>query len=355
MGCTRFPVCKGYGGKRAPRGRPFGSGTPKPVTGDTMTATTETDANGHTVATSVSATVNTGDLGSALWTAMRPAMLHDMSSIAKTAIQQALDAMPERVSRIEFHANGVKLGEIQKRTHEAFTKSARKIAMGFKNLLLVGPAGTGKSTIAEHLAESLSVPYAHINCSGGVTEAQLLGKTVPNITTGENHYQGTPLTSLYENGGVFCLDEMDGLDSNMLVCLHGALANGHLYIPATGQTVKRHESFYFVCTANTYGNGASRVYLRNQLDGATLDRFIGATIDVDYDTDLEKALVGQEVFAACLEIRKALASASSRRIWGMRAMLACARMTANGTTLTEAISECMIGWTDQERRSAGVR
>ena len=57
-----------------------------------------------------------------------------------------------------------------------------------------------------------------------------------------------------------------------------------------GETVQAHKDFQVVAAANTYGTGSNQIYCgRNQIDGATLDRYF--VYKLDYDRMLEKALV----------------------------------------------------------------
>ena len=60
-------------------------------------------------------------------------------------------------------------------THEQFAPALRAAKI-HGNVLLVGPAGTGKTTIAEHIAEALEKPYGAISCTAGMSEGHLLGR-----------------------------------------------------------------------------------------------------------------------------------------------------------------------------------
>lgn len=352
MACVRYPICKGYGGKRKPRG----ASVPRAESSATAAhALPAPDLTGQDMTDFPSVTsAPSGDAGAALWALIRDNAQAEIGGIIHASIQKTLAAMPERVARIEFVRDGVKMGEVDGHRHEAFARIAEKARMGFKNLMLVGPAGTGKSTLARQLAEALGVGYGEMDCTDGTTETHLLGRCVPNITTGTNEYQESQFVKLAKSGGVFCFNESDWLNASVWGCIHEALANGHIFIPATGETIVRHPDFYVICTANTYGQGATRQYLRNQLDAATLDRFVGAVVTVDYDETLEKALVDPDVFYAVKQVRDKLTENASRRVWGMRVMLATARMHANGVSIPDAIKECMVGWSDQDRRNGDI-
>lgn len=152
-----------------------------------------------------------------------------------------------------------------------------------QNVLLVGMAGTGKTKGAEQVAEALDLPFYCISVGSQTSKSDLLGYTDAN-----GNYVATAFRNAFENGGVFVMDEIDAGNSNVLIVLNSALSNDVCAFP--DKMVKKHEDFHFIATANTYGNGADRTYVgRNQLDGATLDRF--TVLDWDIDEELENALV----------------------------------------------------------------
>ena len=78
----------------------------------------------------------------------------------------------------------------------------------------------------------------------------------------------------YEHGGVFLLDEIDACDSNTLLAINLAIANGYCNVPNRhgNPVAHRHPNFIVIATANTLGRGATRSYAgRNQLDEASLE------------------------------------------------------------------------------------
>ena len=150
-----------------------------------------------------------------------------------------------------------------------------------QHIFLVGPAGSGKTSAARMAAETLNLSYYEKSMGPQTSEWNLVGFVNP--TNGE--YIPGCLRRPYEFGGVLLLDEMDAANSGVLTTLNAALANSHYTFP-DGSEVERHPDFVVVAAGNTYGGGADRVYVgRNQLDGASLDRF--ANVPMDYDTDAE--------------------------------------------------------------------
>jgi cobaltochelatase CobS len=182
--------------------------------------------------------------------------------------------------------------------HAAFPEVLACVANAIP-VMLVGPAGAGKTTLGFQLAEALGMPFHHI---GAVTSRYELS----GFCDAQGRYQPTAFRDAYQNGGLFLFDEIDGSDPGALLWCNAAIANGHCAFP--DGNIARHEDFRLVAAANTYGRGADRQYVgRNQLDAATLDRF--AVIDFDYDESLERAAFGADAWTQRVQaIRAAVAS-----------------------------------------------
>jgi hypothetical protein len=189
--------------------------------------------------------------------------------------------------------------------------------------LLVGPAGSGKTTAAKQAAQALALKYFEQSCSPMMTEWDLVGY---NNATG--NYVRSAFREAYEFGGLFMLDEFDASNPGVAVKINSAIANGHCQFP--DQMVARHPDFVLVAGANTFGTGADRVYVgRQQLDGATLDRF--AVIDWDYDEAAEVQWAGNIEWTRYVQrIRKIIFDHKLRLIVSPRASIMGAKMLANG-------------------------
>lgn len=167
--------------------------------------------------------------------------------------------------------------------HGQFENLLKVVGTG-QAVLLVGPAGTGKTHGAAEVATAFDLKFYSIAVGAQTSKSDLVGYMDAN-----HNYVRTQFREAYENGGLFLLDEADAGNSNVLILLNAALSNGYMAFP--DGMVARHEDFRMVATANTYGHGASRQYVgRNQLDAATLDRFV--TIAWDIDPRIEAALAG---------------------------------------------------------------
>lgn len=177
----------------------------------------------------------------------------------------------------------------------------------YKNLVcLVGPAGTGKSTLVKQvwdkLAPSIDMSvndYQYIGCSAGLSEAQLLGKM-----DAHGKYHTGLAVDKFENGGINVWDEADAMDSNAGL-IRNAMLDGQGYIAVPNRTENplawKHDNYFDATIMNTFGDGQDFSYAgRGQQDSATLDRLGDVTIFIDYDKGLEKKLANDDKWSAML-------------------------------------------------------
>lgn len=169
--------------------------------------------------------------------------------------------------------------EVKGVTHEKF-ETVMQFVSADEPVMLVGPAGTGKNVICKQIAEAMNLEFYFSNAV--TQEYKLTGFIDAN-----GSYHETQFYKAFKDGGLFMLDEMDASIPEVLIILNSAIANRYFDFP-TGK-IEANPNFRLVAAANTFGTGASYVYNgRNQLDGASLDRF--AVIEINYSQQIENAL-----------------------------------------------------------------
>lgn len=207
--------------------------------------------------------------------------------------------------------------------------------------MLVGPAGSGKTTLAEQIAKVLGSKFY---MEARVTsEFKLIG-----FIDAHGKVIRTQFREAYEKGGVFLFDEVDASDADAMTAFNAALANGICAFPDA--LVKRHKDFVAIAAGNTFGRGADRQYVgRNQLDAATLDRF--TIFEVDYDEELELAIAGNAEWTRRVQkIRKAVETEKVRHIVSPRASITGARLLAAGMAQAKVEEACVWKGLDEQNR-----
>jgi cobaltochelatase CobS len=188
---------------------------------------------------------------------------------------------------------------------------------------LIGPAGSGKSTVCEQIAVALDLKYYLQNSVSGTHE-------LSGYMDAHGKYHGTTFRTAFEKGGLILIDEVDTSDPGALKWLNTALANGHAMFPDHDEPVRRHADFRMIIAANTFGNGADRIYVgANQLDASTLDRFV--FFDFGYDEKLEEIVSGNFSWTKRVQkLRKAAQKEKARVVISPRASIYGAKLLATG-------------------------
>jgi cobaltochelatase CobS len=215
--------------------------------------------------------------------------------------------------------------------HRVFGELLKALSAGL-NVMLVGPAGCGKTHLCEQVAKALDRAFSF---NGAVDSRFMLS----GFIDAQGVYRDTLYRRSYEHGGVHLFDEIDGSSANALLYLNAGLANGQQDFPDT--VVQRHENSLLVASANTFGNGADRLYIgRNQLDAASTDRFY--VIEMDYDTELEVALYGAAEWVGFVhQVRAAVKTLALRHVVSMRAIDSGLKALAAGID-REAVEKAVL-------------
>lgn len=247
------------------------------------------------------------------------------SEIGVAAHEAALEALkklsPTRLDVVRPDApSPVALGLVHRQTPQVIAALSAGV-----NVYLYGPAGSGKTTLAEKVAQAFGLQAYY--AAKVESEYQLFG-----FKDAKGDTVRTQFREAYENGGVFLFDELDGSAPSAVVALNMALANG--IAPFPDGMVKRHKDFLCIGAGNTKLTGASRAYAgRNQLDAASIDRF--AFIEFPYDDDLELALAADQSWAKYVQrVRAVVAERGLTHLVTPRATYDGCKLLASGIDRT---------------------
>lgn len=153
--------------------------------------------------------------------------------------------------------------------------------------MLVGPAGSGKSTVVKRIARDMALPYGEVPMTAGATPSWLFGSHTLD------GFISRPFVEIYKGGGIFNFEEIDASDPNMLLVVNNALESDSLFNPMTGEEITRHPDFIPVSTANTFGTGTGRRMFgaRAKLDHSTIDRWRMGRVEMPFDRKLALSLL----------------------------------------------------------------
>lgn len=189
-----------------------------------------------------------------------------------------------------------------------------KLVAAHENVYLYGPAGSGKNTIAEQIADALGVDFYYQNTL--VTKFDISG-----YKNAQGEYEETPFYKAWKNGGLFFADELDNSTAEAIIALNAALANGYYTFPNSGEKVAKSPNFYCIAAGNTNGQGATEEYCgRYQMDESSRDRF--AFIEINYNKKVEESICGGhlDVLDFVRDLRSVAKSLQIKLICGYRAI-----------------------------------
>lgn len=223
--------------------------------------------------------------------------------------QEVLIKLPENIEVTVPAANQI----------PTFQKALDDLLTG-NNVFFVGAAGTGKTTLAETIANALNRDMRVITCNQWTSPTQIIGGQ-----TIEGYKQGA-LIECWINGWILVLDEMPKMDANTAGVLNDALAKaakpGAIIYDGDNQPHKKHKNFGVIATGNVIGKGHSLKYAgNNKQDASLLDRFSSSIYMVEFNRELEQSLVFPQVFEICDKMRNELLAMESEEIMTLRTML----------------------------------
>ncbi len=275
-------------------------------------------------------------------------MIKGMKEELKDAVKEATaKTIPQKIV-VSFKVNEKEMIEKISDPHPLLAELVNTLKSGW-NVMLVGPAGSGKTTLADQASKVLGLNHGHLCFSAGVSETWLYGRQLP---TG---FIEAEFSRLYRDGGVFLADEMDAADANLLLSINTALANGVMYNPISGVKIPRHKDFFFVGAANTFGKGQNSAYAgRNRLDAATLDRFI--PIEVEYLAEIEEKICPvKDLLDNVRALRDIIKKANGSDVISYRAFQKAISMFHRGKDVNEIKKTLTLSWSKELRQSAGIK
>lgn len=134
-----------------------------------------------------------------------------------------------------------------------WNNSFEKIEKAFEAglfVIIIGPKGTGKTTLVREFAKKKSVNLDSINFSLRTRESHLVGtKTLENGTVG--FIEGLLVKSMKE-GNMLYLDEINSAEADVLLRLDEALDDRRQIVlkESTGETIRAKEGWFVIATIN---------------------------------------------------------------------------------------------------------
>ena len=213
--------------------------------------------------------------------------VHDSDTVKELASL----TVPERFDYVERKFQGVTESTI-------YDKS---LALGW-NVLLLGDAGTGKTSSARNLAARRQVPFVVVECNQQIDITVTQGRFVPGSDGKSLKWVYSQLVTAVQQPSVVLLNEVTRMNPKSASLFLRLLEERELAIDTFNEVIKVHPECVLIGDANVGGmyNGTTRA------DAAFTDRF-GVKLTFTYDTDLERHFLP---YPSLLGFAKAIRTAS---------------------------------------------
>jgi cobaltochelatase CobS len=130
--------------------------------------------------------------------------------------------------------------------------------IGGPNIMLVGPSGTGKSSLIEQFCARIKKEVFVVQCHGRMEPSHFCGQIVlaeGNSGSTITKWVDGPLVMAMKRGASVVLDEYDMLPPDTSAWLHRLRDERRVLVPETGELVIAQKEFNLAVTANTMGLG----------------------------------------------------------------------------------------------------
>src|SRR5882724_12031958 len=104
----------------------------------------------------------------------RPITLEMVRGLALEALSLIKPEVQEIVVKVADRPAVKMDGKVHEKFSEILDLAAQRM-----ETLMVGPAGCGKSHLAEQIAKALGLRFGSISCSSGMSEGQITGRLIP--------------------------------------------------------------------------------------------------------------------------------------------------------------------------------
>lgn len=156
--------------------------------------------------------------------------------------------------------------------------------------LIIGPKGTGKTSLVRKFAEETGKKVFSVNFSLRTRESHLIG--TKTIEKGEISFIEGVLVKSMREGGILYLDELNAAEPDMLLRLDEALDDRRQLIlkEAEGQIIHANEDWFVIATINPLSHIGTK-----ELPPQLLSRF-PIRINMDYPPeDIELEIIKQHI------------------------------------------------------------
>lgn len=245
---------------------------------------------------------------------------------------------------------------------DAFNMAAAATALDTgQNVWLVGPGGSGKTTLPQQFCAYTGRPFVKINFTRNSHIDDMVGGQ--GVTNGTSGWQdGVLIQAMKRPGTVILLDEISLAPAGVQGLFQGTADEHRTYTLPTGEKVTAANGVVFCVADNTNGQGDDTGLYQgtNQCNAALVDRF-ALMLRIEYmSIQTEAAALHNHTkapLAACTHMAEFAARARKlpsmeNAVFSLRGMAAFVRMVAKGFSVKQASQATILNKMVAQDRAA---
>lgn len=230
------------------------------------------------------------------------------------------------------------IDDLPEPAYYAFAKAERQ------PVLVLGDAGTGKTSSARHIAHLWQVPFVQLECTPTLTETDVVGQFVPTSEKGVAVWRDSELVTAIQQPSVVLLNELSRMSSKSASYFLRLLQEGEVYIKPLGRTIKVHPECLIIADMNIGYKGVT------PQDEALLTRF-RMKVEFEYDPTIERNFIPSD---SLLELATKLRGAYKRKEIGFpvstRALIDFVKQ-AKGLNFAFAVRSFLTNFGERDRQA----
>lgn len=155
-----------------------------------------------------------------------------------------------------------------------------------ENIVLTGPAGTGKSSSARHYAATNNLPFVVVECTQQIDQSITQGRFVPTGHGNETKWLYSQLATAVQQPSVILINEMSRMSPKAASLFLRLLQERELSIEPLNEVIKVHPDVLFIADQNI-GHGYTGTVKQ---DNALNDRY-AHKLEFEYDIKIESKFI----------------------------------------------------------------